>query len=144
MPFREAHEIVGKLVAYSVANHISLDQIPLAKMKELSPLFDTDVVTVFDVRLSLSQRPRSALRHRKTSRHRSSGGANCFANKSPGGSSSPLLDANGGGEAALFYHRPRGVADPPKHSLFLSGFIIFRREAEQPRAERQRLGDHFE
>jgi argininosuccinate lyase len=37
-PVREAHEIVGRLVAYSVANHVSLDQIPLAKMKELSPL----------------------------------------------------------------------------------------------------------
>src|SRR6266404_3908434 len=56
MPFREAHEIVGKLVARSVASHIPLNQVPLAQMKKLSSLFDVDVTNVFDVRRSLKQR----------------------------------------------------------------------------------------
>src|SRR6266404_299137 len=56
VPFREAHEIVGKLVARSVASHIPLNQVPLAQMKKLSSLFDVDVTNVFDVRRSLKQR----------------------------------------------------------------------------------------
>ncbi len=56
MPFREAHEIVGKLVAHSAAKHVSLDQIALPEMKKLSPLFNVDVANVFDVRRSLSER----------------------------------------------------------------------------------------
>jgi argininosuccinate lyase len=56
VPFREAHEIVGKLVARSVASHIPLNQVPLAEMKKLSSLFDIDVTNVFDVRRSLKQR----------------------------------------------------------------------------------------
>jgi argininosuccinate lyase len=55
-PFREAHEIVGKLVAHAVAKHVSLDQITLAEMKKLSPLLDVDVAKVFDARCSLAQR----------------------------------------------------------------------------------------
>jgi argininosuccinate lyase len=32
MPFREAHQIVGKLVAQSVAKRIPLNQVPLAEI----------------------------------------------------------------------------------------------------------------
>ena len=56
VPFREAHEVVGKLIAQSGANQIPLDRIPLLEMKKLSPLFDVDVAEVFDVRRSLAQR----------------------------------------------------------------------------------------
>ena len=56
VPFREAHEVVGKLIAQSGANQIPLDRIPLLEMKKLSPLFDVDVAEVFDVRRSLGQR----------------------------------------------------------------------------------------
>jgi len=55
-PFREAHEIVGKLVAESAAKKTPLDQVPLAEMKKFSPLFDTDVTKIFDVRRSLAAR----------------------------------------------------------------------------------------
>src|ERR1700720_3633379 len=54
-PFREAHEIVGKLVA----KQIPLDQIALAKLKKFSPLFDVDLASVFDVRGSLAGRTAS-------------------------------------------------------------------------------------
>jgi argininosuccinate lyase len=56
MPFRQAHEIVGKLVAQSAATQTPLDEVPLAEMKKLSPLFDRDMAEVFDVRYSLSRR----------------------------------------------------------------------------------------
>ncbi|MBU5450321.1 argininosuccinate lyase [Acetivibrio sp. MSJd-27] len=34
IPFRDAHEIIGKMVAYSIQNNISLEEIPLEKLKE--------------------------------------------------------------------------------------------------------------
>ena len=56
LPFREAHEVVGKLVARSAAANIPLNEVPLPEMKKLSSLFDADVTSVFDVRRSLGQR----------------------------------------------------------------------------------------
>jgi len=56
MPFREAHEIVGRLVATAVAQGTKLNAIALADLKKLSPQFDVDVVNVFDVRRSLVAR----------------------------------------------------------------------------------------
>lgn len=52
MPFREAHQIVGKLVA----RRVPLNQIGLAELKEFSSLFDVDVASVFDLRGSLAGR----------------------------------------------------------------------------------------
>jgi argininosuccinate lyase len=51
-PFREAHEIVGKLVG----KEVPLNQIALAELKKFSPLFDVDLASVFDVRRSLAAR----------------------------------------------------------------------------------------
>jgi argininosuccinate lyase len=56
MPFRKAHEIVGKLVAGAVGKGAKLNAVPLATLKKLSPLFGADVAKVFDVRRSLSAR----------------------------------------------------------------------------------------
>jgi len=56
MPFREAHEIVGALVATAVAQGTKLNAIAQADLKKLSPQFDVDVVGVFDVRRSLVAR----------------------------------------------------------------------------------------
>ena len=55
-PFREAHEIVGKLVADATEKGTRLNAIPLAELKKASQLFDVDVVEVFDVRGSLGAR----------------------------------------------------------------------------------------
>jgi argininosuccinate lyase len=55
-PFREAHEIVCKLVAHGAKAKLPLNQIPIAELKKVSPLFDVDVARVFDVRRSLAQR----------------------------------------------------------------------------------------
>src|SRR6266481_6380532 len=55
-PFREAHEIVGKLVADAAKTKSPLNQIPIAELKKASPLFDIDVANFFDVRRSLAAR----------------------------------------------------------------------------------------
>jgi argininosuccinate lyase len=56
MPFRQAHEIIGRLVADSVDKRTPLDKVPLPQLQKLSPLFDVDVAEVFDVRRSLAAR----------------------------------------------------------------------------------------
>jgi argininosuccinate lyase len=56
MAFREAHEIVGKLVADAIAKGAKLSALPLTELKKSSALFDVDVTEVFDVRRSLAAR----------------------------------------------------------------------------------------
>ena len=55
-PFRQAHQIVGELVVYSITKSVPLDQIGVAEMKKFSPHLDDDVAKIFDVRDSLAQR----------------------------------------------------------------------------------------
>ena len=56
LPFREAHEVVGRLVAHSAAAGVALDKVSLAEMKKVSALFGDDVGGLFDARQSLSKR----------------------------------------------------------------------------------------
>ncbi len=55
-PFREAHEIVGRLVVHAAQAKLLLNQIPLSKMQSFSSLFDIDVMKIFDIRHSLAKR----------------------------------------------------------------------------------------
>ena len=43
LPFREAHEVVGKMVAYALDHNKSLDQFRLEEFKACSPMFEQDV-----------------------------------------------------------------------------------------------------
>jgi len=56
MPFREAHEAVGKMVARAVTAKVALNNVSLLEMQEISKLFEDDVLKVFDVRGSLAKR----------------------------------------------------------------------------------------
>ncbi|MEY2578469.1 MAG: argininosuccinate lyase [Verrucomicrobiota bacterium] len=56
MPFREAHEAVGKLVTRAAAAKVALNNVTLLEMQEISKLFEDDVLKVFDVRGSLAKR----------------------------------------------------------------------------------------
>jgi argininosuccinate lyase len=56
VPFRKAHEIVGKLVADAIAKGTKLSAVSAAELKRSSPQFDVDVAEVFDVRRSLAAR----------------------------------------------------------------------------------------
>lgn len=56
MPFREAHDAVGKLVAVAAAGRLQLNNVSLFQMQEVSRLFEEDVLKIFDVRGSLAKR----------------------------------------------------------------------------------------
>ena len=56
MPFREAHDAVGKLAAVAAAGRLELNNVSLFQMQEISRLFEEDVLKVFDVRGSLAKR----------------------------------------------------------------------------------------
>ena len=46
MPFREAHEVVGKLVLVCIQKNIYLMDLPLEQYKEASDLFEEDIYHV--------------------------------------------------------------------------------------------------
>jgi argininosuccinate lyase len=56
MPFREAHEAVGRLVARAGAAGQALNNVSLLEMQEVSRLFEDDVLAVFDLRSSMAKR----------------------------------------------------------------------------------------
>ena len=56
MPFREAHHAVGKAVKLSETLQCDLKDIPLNQLKEISPLFDESIKTVFSLESSVSAR----------------------------------------------------------------------------------------
>src|SRR5205085_1603685 len=56
MPFREAHEAVGKLVAGAVTRKMALNNMSLSEIQKISRLFEDDVLKIFDVRASLAKR----------------------------------------------------------------------------------------
>jgi argininosuccinate lyase len=56
VPFREAHEVVGKAVQYAIERGKSLDALSQAEFQAISPEFGPDVYGVFDPANSLSRR----------------------------------------------------------------------------------------
>ena len=54
LPFRDCHEIIGKLVLYCVNHQTAIEDLPLSKLKEFSPLFDEDVYEKIDIRACIS------------------------------------------------------------------------------------------
>jgi argininosuccinate lyase len=56
IPFRHAHEIVGKAVAKAEAQSIPLDELPLSQWKEIDGRITEACVRVFDPRAALDRR----------------------------------------------------------------------------------------
>ncbi|SDI78246.1 argininosuccinate lyase [Natribacillus halophilus] len=56
MPFREAHEVVGKLVLHCIENDIVLAQCPFATFEEASALFEEDIYEALDPREVVARR----------------------------------------------------------------------------------------
>jgi len=56
MPFRAAHDAVGKLVVRASSSNRGLNNISLFEMQEISPLFDDEVLKIFDARASMAKR----------------------------------------------------------------------------------------
>ena len=53
VPFRDAHEIVGKTVRFCIDNQIRLDQLTLAELQGFSSVIDKDVISVLNVEGSI-------------------------------------------------------------------------------------------
>ncbi|KLL00175.1 argininosuccinate lyase [Bacillus pumilus] len=56
MPFREAHEIVGKLVYTCIQKGIYLSDLPFETLTEASELFEQDIYTVLDPYVAVEKR----------------------------------------------------------------------------------------
>lgn len=56
LPFRKAHEVVGKLVAYCLDKGKDLTELSLKEFKEFSPLFDEDVLSLMSLEGSVNSR----------------------------------------------------------------------------------------
>ena len=56
VPFRQAHEIIGKLVAHCIETKRSFPELDLAVFQSFSPRFGQDVFEVLDVRRALEAR----------------------------------------------------------------------------------------
>lgn len=56
VPFRQAHEVIGKLVAHSLAEKTAFADIPLAKYQEFSPAFESDLFACLNLETALAAR----------------------------------------------------------------------------------------
>ena len=56
LPFRDAHEVVGKAVAYGVANGKDLSEMDINELKEFSAMIDDDVFKVLSLEGSVAAR----------------------------------------------------------------------------------------
>lgn len=56
LPFREAHEVVGRAVALALERGVGLAELPLETLQQLSPLFGADFREVLSVEASLAAR----------------------------------------------------------------------------------------
>jgi argininosuccinate lyase len=56
MPFREAHHVIGRIVTIAAEEGVNISQISFTDLQDLSPLFESDVVKVFDFTASVARR----------------------------------------------------------------------------------------
>ncbi len=56
VPFRQAHEIMGKLTAHSLASGQAFPEIPLEQWKQFSPVFDATVFKVLTLEHAVTAR----------------------------------------------------------------------------------------
>ncbi|MCY3487723.1 MAG: argininosuccinate lyase, partial [Bacteroidetes bacterium] len=49
MPFRQAHDVVGRLVAICLEEGIPLESLPIEKMQQVSPLIEADVLKCLEL-----------------------------------------------------------------------------------------------
>jgi argininosuccinate lyase len=56
LPFREAHEVVGKMVAYAIANDKALDEFTMDEFKACSDIFAEDVYEAISMKTCVDGR----------------------------------------------------------------------------------------
>jgi argininosuccinate lyase len=56
LPFRDAHEVVGKAVLYCVNNHLALEELSMDVFQQFSPLITEDIYPYIDVAACVARR----------------------------------------------------------------------------------------
>ena len=56
LPFRAAHEILGRLVFYCIQNDKALDDLEIHEFKEFSDVFDTDIYDAISMQTCVAER----------------------------------------------------------------------------------------
>ena len=56
LPFRDAHEVSGNLVAYGISKGLELDNLSLEEFKEFSTLIEEDIYNAIDVKTCVEKR----------------------------------------------------------------------------------------
>lgn len=56
VPFRDAHEIVGRLVLYGIENNKALDDFTLEEFKNISDVFDNDIYDAISLKTCVEKR----------------------------------------------------------------------------------------
>jgi len=56
MPFRETHHVSGRAVALAESRQCQLKDLSVADFKKLNPLFEDDVMDVFNFEVSVERR----------------------------------------------------------------------------------------
>ena len=56
IPFRDAHEIIGKMVLYCIGNNKAIDELTMEEFKGFSPLISEDVYTEISLETCISGR----------------------------------------------------------------------------------------
>ena len=56
VPFRDAHGIIGQLVLLCIEKDISLDELPLADYKKISPVFEEDIYEAIRMQTCVERR----------------------------------------------------------------------------------------
>ena len=56
IPFRDAHEIVGKTVAYAASKELTLDELSIDEYKSISPSIDIDIFDILTIEGSVNSK----------------------------------------------------------------------------------------
>ena len=56
LPFRDAHSVVGRMVAYCIENDIVIDALSMEEMKTFSPLIEDDIYDAISLETCVNQR----------------------------------------------------------------------------------------
>lgn len=56
VPFRDAHEIVGRLVLYCIDKNTCIDALSIEQLKEISPVFEEDVFDAVSLKTCVEKR----------------------------------------------------------------------------------------
>ena len=56
VPFRDAHSIIGRIVLYCIDKKISIDDMTLDELKEMSPIFEEDIYDAISLNTCVNKR----------------------------------------------------------------------------------------